>query len=170
MRYTILAGLLFSSLMLVQAAVSAGPASQNVQQNTSAAEEKIPYPDVPRISAEEVYHQMQTKGNVVIIDTDNSLTYGAEHIKGAVNVAYDPTVDISNFDQRLQVLPGNKLLVFYCNCAHEEDSAPMAKEMWQLSYSPDMVKALEGGLNRWEELHYPLAGTDLPDSYQAKGN
>lgn len=169
MRYPMLAVFLFVSLMLAQTAVSAGAASQNMQQNTPAAKDKLPYPDVPRITAEEVYHQMQ-KGNVVIIDTDNSLTYGAEHIKGAVNVTYDPTVDISSFDQRLQVLPGNKLLVFYCNCAHEEDSAPMAKEMWQLNYSRDMVKALKGGLNRWEQLRYPLAGTDLPDSYKVKGN
>lgn len=163
--------------MLVQAAVSAAPAGQGMQQTTAkpghaaaTVKEKIPYPEVPRITAEEVYHLMKTKGNVVIIDTDNSLTYDAEHIKGAVNLTYDPTVDISSFDQRLQVLPGNKLLVFYCNCPHEEDSAPMAKEMWQLSYARNMVKALQGGLNRWEELRYPLAGTDLPDSYKGKGN
>ena len=46
----------------------------------------------------------------------------------------------------------------------------MAKEMWELSYARDMVKALEGGLNRWEQLRYPLAGTDLPDSHKEQGN
>lgn len=157
MRPRIPAGFLFALLVILTSAARGGGAA-------APAQEKLPYPDVPRIKAEDVYNLMKTGGNVVFVDTDNSVSYGAEHIKGAVNVVYDPTVDISHSDQMLQALPGDKLLVFYCNCPHEEDSAPMVQEMWQLNYARDKVKALEGGLNRWEELGYPLAGTDLPSS------
>lgn len=178
MKPQILAGLLFASLALMPATLLARPAADDSQapstakanDATAAAKEKLPYPEVPRITAEEVYKMMKTTGNVVIVDTDDSMSYGAEHIKSAVNIAYDPTVDITNADQTLQVLPGNKLIVFYCNCPHEEDSAPMVKEMWELGYARDKVKALEGGLTRWEQLGYPLAGTDLPKSNEQKGN
>ncbi|MGH9717505.1 MAG: rhodanese-like domain-containing protein [Candidatus Acidiferrales bacterium] len=179
MRAQILAGILLGSLALLPAALSARPLPKNARDAASSgksgstatsANEKLPYPNVPRITAEEVEHLIKTKGNVVIVDTDDSMSYGAEHIKAAVNIAYDPTVDITNEDQTLQVLPGDKLIVFYCNCPHEEDSAPMVQEMWQLGYAHEKVKALQGGLTRWEQLGYPLAGTDVPKDIQEKGN
>ena len=178
MKAQILAGLLLGTLAALPAAISARPLPKNAQQaadsaksasSADSAKEKLPFPSVPRITAEEVERLIKTKGNVVIVDTDDSMSYGAEHIKDAVNIAYDPTVDISNEDQTLQVLPGDKLIVFYCNCPHEEDSAPMVQEMWQLGYAHDKVKALQGGLTRWEQLGYPLAGTDLPKGTQEKG-
>jgi rhodanese-related sulfurtransferase len=171
MRTQILAGIVFGSLALMPGGLAGRPPAKTSRQAPStaksggaaaSAKEKLPFPDVPRITAEEVERLIKSKGNVVIVDTDDSMSYGAEHIKGAVNIAYDPTVDVSNADQTLQVLPGDKLIVFYCNCPHEEDSAPMVQEMWQLGYAKDKVKALEGGLTRWEQLGYPLAGTDLP--------
>jgi rhodanese-related sulfurtransferase len=175
MKAQILAGMILGSLALMPAAVSARPApTQNASakksgDTTASAKEKLPFPDVPRITAEEVEHLIKTKNDVVIVDTDDSMSYGAEHIKGSVNITYDPTVDVSNEDQTLQALPGDKLIVFYCNCPHEEDSAPMVQEMWQLGYAKDEVKALQGGLTAWEQHGYPLAGTDLPKSTQEKG-
>jgi hypothetical protein len=61
----------------------------------------------------------------------------------------------------LGALPSNSLIVFYCNCAHEEDSALLVKEMWQLGYDHDKIKASKGGLTRWEQLSYPLVGADV---------
>jgi rhodanese-related sulfurtransferase len=169
MKVPILAGIALGTLAL--AAISARPLPENSQKSSAsdAAKDKLPFPDVPRITAQEVQQRMKEKGDVVIVDTDDSVTYGAEHIKGAVNIYYDPTQDVTNADQTLQALPGDKLIVFYCNCPHEEDSAPVVKEMWQLGYARDKVKALEGGLTRWEQLGYPLAGTDLPKGNQEKG-
>jgi 3-mercaptopyruvate sulfurtransferase SseA len=40
----------------------------------------------------------------------------------------------------------------------------MVMEMWELGYDHDKVKALKGGLIRWEQLKYPLAGTDINSS------
>ncbi len=175
MKAYIVAGLLFGLMALMPAAVSSRPLPKNAHQAASSAKsgnaadsakDELPYPKVPRITAEEVQRLIKANGNVVLVDTDDSVSYGAEHIKGAVNIAYDPAVDITSADQTLQVLPGDKLIVFYCNCPHEEDSAPMVQEMWQLGYARDKVKALQGGLTRWEQLGYPLEGTDLPKGTQ----
>ncbi len=168
---------LLGALLLMLATLSSHALPNHPQQATSKAGQNAPppakdtepFPQVPRITAEEVERLAKDKGNVVLVDTDDSVTYEAEHIKGAVNIAYDPTVEAREQDQLLSALPGDKLIVFYCNCSHEEDSAPMVLEMWELGYDHDKVKALKGGLTRWEQLNYPLAGTDI-DAAHGKGN
>lgn len=178
MKPQFLAGFLAGSLMLLPAGHSSRMSQKNSQQTSSpaktsqdsspTAKDPLPFPQVPRITAEEVARLMKDKGSVVLVDTDDSVTYEAEHIKGAVNIAYDPAGDPRDQDPTLGALPGDKLVVFYCNCPHEEDSAPMVLEMWQLGYDHDKVKALEGGLSRWEQLGYPLAGTEV-NKHSEKG-
>ncbi|MGD1211108.1 MAG: rhodanese-like domain-containing protein [Candidatus Acidiferrales bacterium] len=169
---------LLGTLMLMPAALSSralpeypqqAPSAKTGQGASASAKDKEPFPQVPRITGEEVERLAKDKGNVVLVDTDDPEAYAAEHIKGAVNITYDPTVDAREQDQSLSALPGDKLIVFYCNCSHEEDSAPMVLEMWELGYDHDKVKALKGGLTRWEQLGYPLAGTDV-GAAQEKGN
>jgi rhodanese-related sulfurtransferase len=179
MKPQCLAGFLLGSLMLVPSGLSSRALPKDSQQAASAAKdgrggsasakETGPFPQVPRITAEQVERLLKDKGNVVLVDTDDSMSYGAEHIKGAVNITYDPTVDSRDQDETLGVLPGDKLIVFYCNCPHEEDSAPMVLEMWQLGYDHDNVKTLKGGLTRWEQLGYPLAGTDVDANKEKRG-
>jgi rhodanese-related sulfurtransferase len=180
MKPQLWAGFFLGFLMLMPAALSSralpndsrqASSSAKTNQKTSAtAKEKIPLPQVPRITAEEVQRQMKEKGNIVLVDTDDSESYGDEHIKGAVNIAYDPTADPRAQDETLSALPGDKLIVFYCNCPHEEDSAPLVLEMWQLNYDHDKVKALQGGLVRWEQLKYPLSGSSISTAATEKGN
>ena len=182
MKPQVWAGFLAGLLLLIPAGLSAR-SPQNSQKDSqqsksrskndpkpSASEkEQQPFPQVPRITAEEVARLAKEK-KVVIVDTDDPEAYKAEHIVGAVNIAFDPTVDPREQDQTLSALPGDRVIVFYCNCAHEEDSAPMVLEMWELGYDRDKVKALLGGLTRWEQLKYPLAGTDVTPTTQEKGN
>ena len=145
--------------------VAPARASQEKSEQTKEAE---PFPQVPRITAEEVQRLAKDSGKVVLVDTDDPVAYEAEHIKGAVNIPYDPTRDTHEQDQSLSALPGDRLIVFYCNCSHEEDSAPMVIEMWELGYDHDKVKALKSGLARWEHLKLPLAGSDVNSSGPAK--
>jgi rhodanese-related sulfurtransferase len=177
MKPQLLAIFLLASVGLIPATLSSRTLPQNSQQtssaaksdqNNSASKDAIPFPQVPRITAEDVERQIKDKGDVVIVDTDDSESYAAEHIKGAVNVTYDPTTDARAEDDLLSALPGDKLIVFYCNCPHEEDSAPLVLEMQQLGYDHDKVKALKGGLVRWEQLGYPLVGTDVTPAATAK--
>lgn len=180
MKPRLWADFILGFLMLFPAALSSRALPNNSPQASSAAKkdqgasasskERIPFPQVPRIAAEEVQRLIKEKGNVVFVDTDDSESYGDEHIKGAVNIAYDPTADPRAADDTLSALPGDKLIVFYCNCPHEEDSAPLVLEMWQLNYDHDKVKALEGGLTRWEQLKYPLAGSSISTAATEKGN
>jgi rhodanese-related sulfurtransferase len=170
-----MAGVFAASLMLLPAALSSRAAQDSSQQTSSKrtdpnAKDALPFPQVPRITAEETQRLMKEKGNVVLVDTDDSESYADEHIKSAINITFDPTADPRDSDQSLSVLPGDKLIVFYCNCPHEEDSAPFVQEMWQLGYDHDKVKALQGGLVRWEQLHYPLAGTSVNSTPEQKGN
>lgn len=160
-----LAAILLGSLAFLPATLSSHPFPKDSQQKNSSQnsgasskDDKLPYPNVPRITAEET-ERLAKDNNVIIVDTDDSESYAAEHIKGSVNVTYDPTTDIREQDQTLSALPGNKMIVFYCNCPHEEDAAPFVQEMWELGYDRDKVKAMQGGLTRWEQLHYPLVGT-----------
>ncbi len=140
------------------------PAAKNAATSSASSKDEIPLPQVPRITAEETRQLMEKKPGIVLVDTDDSLTYSTEHIQGAINIAYDPTVDAQDRGTILAALPGDKLVVFYCNCPHEEDSATLVLEMWQLGYDRDKVKALQGGLSRWEQLHYPLAGSSQDPS------
>jgi len=167
-----LARLLAAALFLIPAGLWSRSLAKGSQQGSppaktgsdaaASAKDKLPFPEVPRITAEQVMSLMKEKGKVVLVDTDDSVAYEAEHIKGAINIPYDPTVAPRSADDMLSALPGDKMIVFYCNCPHEEDSAPMVLEMWELSYDRANVKAMQGGLTRWEQLGYPLAGTDLP--------
>lgn len=138
------------------------------QEKSAQAKEAEPFPQVQRITAEEVQRLAKDSGKVVLVDTDDPEAYVAEHIKGAVNIPFDPARDTHEQDQSLSALPGDRLIVFYCNCSHEEDSAPMVMEMWELGYGHDKVKALKGGLARWEHLKFPLAGSDVNPSGPTK--
>ena len=170
-----MSGLLLGALVVSASAAqrdSKGAASDASRKSASApvkpVKDEEPFPQVPRIEAEEV-QKLVKDGKVVLVDTDDSEAYAAEHIKGAVNVAFDPTADARAQDETLSALPGDRMIVFYCNCPHEEDSAPFVLEMWDLGYDRTKVKALKGGLSRWEHLGYPLVGTDV-DVKQAKAN
>jgi rhodanese-related sulfurtransferase len=134
------------------------------QDKAAQAKEAEPFPEVARVTAEQVERLAKDGGKVVFVDTDDPVAYESEHIQGAVNIPYDPTRDAHEQDQTLSALPGDRLVVFYCNCAHEEDSAPLVKQMWELGYDHDKVKALKGGLVRWEQLKYPLAGSGVNPS------
>jgi len=169
-------GFVLGALLVAPGIISSRAAQANSQKTAAKggqgaaapAKDAEPFPQVPRIAAEEVQRLIKD-GKVVLVDTDDSEAYAAEHIKGAVNIAFDPTAEARAQDEMLSALPGDRLIVFYCNCAHEEDSAPFVLEMWELGYDHDKVKALKGGLSRWEHLGYPLMGTDV-DVKQAKAN
>ena len=167
MKRRLVAAILFGLALLV----SAWACARASQEKPTQSKEADTFPQVPRITAEEVQRLAKDNGKVVLVDTDDPVAYEAEHIRGAVNIPFDPTRDTHEQDQSLSALPGDRLVVFYCNCAHEEDSAPMVIEMWELGYDHDKVKALKGGLARWEHLKFPLAGSDVnPPTPTKPGN
>jgi len=111
--------------------------------------------EVPRITCEELKQMIDHGEKVVVIDTRKNTGYHAEHIKGAINIHYEPSGYPMDREITLSALPGDTLLVFYCDCSDDSESAIMAVELMNLGYDVDKVRALRGGFLRWRELDYP---------------
>jgi rhodanese-related sulfurtransferase len=120
---------------------------------------KVVFPDIPRVSAEEL-KKMVDKGDrdFVVVDVRDSASYEAGHIKGAINIYYDPTADPMDRQMMLLALPMDKLVITYCDCSDDASSAGLAQELFKLGYEREKVKVLGGGSLRWVELKYPMAG------------
>jgi rhodanese-related sulfurtransferase len=122
----------------------------------SAAEDKVAFPNIPRIKAEELKQMIDTGGQFVVVDVRDSGSYEAGHIKGAVNVYYDANADPTDRQMMLIALPMDKLIITYCDCTDDASSAGVAQELYKLGFDRDKVKVLSGGSLRWVELKYPM--------------
>jgi rhodanese-related sulfurtransferase len=122
----------------------------------ASAKEEVVLPEIPRISAEELRQMIDKGDQLVTVDTRDSGSYDAGHIKGAINIYYNPTADPTERQMMLIALPMDKLIVTYCDCTDDANSARLADEIYRLGYDRDKVKVLSGGSLRWVELKYPL--------------
>jgi rhodanese-related sulfurtransferase len=120
---------------------------------------KVVLPEIPRVSAEEL-KKMIDKGSkdFVVVDVRDSASYEAGHIKGAINIYYNPTADPMDRQMMLLALPMDKLVITYCDCSDDASSASIAEELYKLGYERDKTKVLSGGSLRWVELKYPMEG------------
>jgi rhodanese-related sulfurtransferase len=121
-----------------------------------APKEDVVFPELPRITAEELNQLIEKGADMVTVDTRDAGSYNAGHIKGAINIYYDPTSDPMARQMMLIALPMDKLIVTYCDCTDDASSAHVAEELYQLGYDRDKIKVLSGGSLRWVELKYPL--------------
>jgi rhodanese-related sulfurtransferase len=111
--------------------------------------------ELPRITCEELKQLIDQRESLVIIDTRKTSSYNAEHIKDAVNIYYSPAGDSTEREMMLSALPLDRLLVIYCDCIDDSESALAALELLNLRYDADKVKPLKDGIPRWRELGYP---------------
>jgi len=123
------------------------------------AKEDVVLPNIPRITAEELKQMIDKGEDIVTIDTRDGGSYDAGHIKGAINIYYNPTADPMERQMMLIALPMDKLIVTYCDCTDDGNSAHLADEIYKLGYDRDKVKVLAGGSLRWVELKYPMVPT-----------
>jgi len=126
----------------------------------SASEEDVVLPHLPRITVEELRKMIDEGTDLVAVDTRDGGSYRAGHIKGAINIQFDPTSDPMARQMMLIALPMDKLIVTYCDCTDDANSAQMAEELYQLGYDRDKIKVLSGGSLRWVELKYPLVTSE----------
>lgn len=124
--------------------------------STAAAKDEVVLPNIPRISAEDLRQMIDKGADFVTLDVRDTGSYEAGHIKGAVNIYYDPTADPTDRQMMLIALPMDKLIVTYCDCTDDASSAKIADELYKLGYDRDKVKVLSGGSLRWVELKYPM--------------
>ena len=78
-------------------------------------EREVAFPEVPRITAEELKQLMDKKGEYVIVDTRSSSGYNYGHIVGAINIYNDPQGDPFSREMMMRALPRNKLIILYCD-------------------------------------------------------
>ena len=126
--------------------------------STSAlfAVEDVVLPDLPRISAEKLKQMIDEKADIVIVDTRDSGSYAAGHIQGAINIHYDVTSDPMQRQMMLIALPMDKIVIAYCDCTDDANSANVVQELYDLGYETEYLRVLSGGSLRWVELKYPL--------------
>jgi rhodanese-related sulfurtransferase len=119
--------------------------------------EDVLFPDIPRISVEAVKNKVD-KGDkdCVLLDVRDAASYEAGHIKGAVNIYYDPTGDPMNRQMILMALPMDRLIVTYWDCTDDGNSGAVADELLELGYDKDKVSVLSGGSLKWVEVKYPM--------------
>ena len=125
---------------------------------SAAFGEAVLFPELPRITVEELKKKID-KGDkdFVVLDVRDAASYAAGHIKGAINISYDPTGDPMNRQMMLMVLPMDRLIVTYCDCTDDGNSAAVADELIStLGYEQDKVSVLSGGSLKWVEMKYPM--------------
>ena len=119
--------------------------------------EEIMFPNLPRITVEEVKNKIDRGDkDFVLLDVRDSGSYAAGHLKGAVNIYYDPTSDPMNRQMILIALPMDRLIVAYCDCTDDGNSGAVINELLDLGYDLDKVSVLSGGSLKWMEVKYPL--------------
>ena len=84
-------------------------------QGFSGEEDEMMHPEVPRITAEELKQLINEEGEFVLVDSRDSASYDQGHIKGAINIFYDPTGDPVSIEMMLIGLPMDKLIIIYCS-------------------------------------------------------
>jgi rhodanese-related sulfurtransferase len=139
--------LTLSLMALISASVPASP------------KEDVMLPNLPRITVEDLKKMIDKGEDLVVVDTRDSASYAAGHIKGAINIYYNPTSDPTERQMMLVALPMEKLIVTYCDCTDDANSAQLADEIYKLGYDRDKVKVLSGGSLRWVELKYPVVAS-----------
>ena len=123
---------------------------------TLLAGEDVVLPDLPRISVEDLKKMIDEDADIVIVDTRDGGSYAAGHIKRAINIHYDVTSDPMQRQMMLIALPMDKLIVTYCDCTDDANSANVVQELYDLGYDMDKLRVLSGGSLRWIELKYPM--------------
>ena len=105
--------------------------------------------EITRIKPDELKKMIESKANIVVVDTQPKGAYEIGHIKGAISFPWAP--DIKSPGN----LPYNKTLILYCDCPHEEDSIDVANQLTE-NFGYTDIKILEGGWLKWQKLDYPI--------------
>ena len=104
-----------------------------------------------RITPEETRQMMDAGEKMVILDLRHPLDSVADPrtLPGAVRVLPDEVT------RRADTLPRDEEIILYCTCPNEATSARVAQQLQKLGIVK--VRPLQGGIQAWKELGYPMA-------------
>ena len=124
------------------------------------AERKYDFPEIPRVTCEGLKQMMDRGDSYILVDLRFPSIYDSKHLPGAINISFFPTPTLTQeqIDNLLLGLPKDKLIIFYCPCYGDEESAATVDKLIKMdaSYATGNVKVLWKGFWRWVELGYPL--------------
>lgn len=95
---------------------------------------------VPQIKAAELKEKIETKQNVVILDTRSTEEYEVSHIPGAVHVEYDnfKPRDVLRYDKSSEV-------IVYCTVGARSEN--IGEKLLEIGFTD--VENLYGGIFQW---------------------
>ena len=76
------------------------------------AQEGFAFPEMPRITCEQLKQMMDEGEDIVLVDTRVTLVYDLGHLPEAINIPMEPE-ELATV--KLQTLPTDKLIAFYCD-------------------------------------------------------
>jgi membrane protein DedA with SNARE-associated domain/rhodanese-related sulfurtransferase len=105
-----------------------------------------------RITPEELKRRLDAAEPTVIIDLRHAMEFATEPggIPGSLRVTPE------ELEVRFSEIPTHGEVVLYCSCPNEASSARSALRLKR--HGVERVRPLEGGIQRWRELGYPLVG------------
>jgi membrane protein DedA with SNARE-associated domain/rhodanese-related sulfurtransferase len=117
---------------------------------------------VARVGADELRRLMREAGPPVIVDVRSPAVRALDprYIPGAL--AMEP----GEVEHRLEELPSDRDVVFYCTCPNEASAAAVAKRLIGLGYV--RVRPLAGGLDAWIDAGYEVELRPAPNGAQLR--
>jgi membrane protein DedA with SNARE-associated domain/rhodanese-related sulfurtransferase len=103
-----------------------------------------------RISPEELYQQVKSGDEPVIVDLRHQLDFLAAPRTLPKALRMNP----NEITERRGELPSDRDIVVYCTCPNEATAVKVAKELHKMGV--DRVRPLAGGLVGWERLGFPV--------------
>jgi membrane protein DedA with SNARE-associated domain/rhodanese-related sulfurtransferase len=105
---------------------------------------------IARIGVDDLRALMDGGKRPVVVDVRSPGNRGLDprFIPGAL------AMDIAEVDRRLEQLPADREIVFYCTCPNEASAAQVAKKLIGLGYTK--VRPLHGGLDAWIAAGYEV--------------
>ncbi|HVW70279.1 MAG TPA: VTT domain-containing protein [Steroidobacteraceae bacterium] len=103
---------------------------------------------LPRISPEELRSLMAASAGPIVIDVRSAL--GREHDRRCIPGALEMSLD--EVSMRAAEFPGDREIVFYCECPNDASAAVATRKMMDRGLS--RVRPLRGGLDGWAAAGY----------------
>jgi membrane protein DedA with SNARE-associated domain/rhodanese-related sulfurtransferase len=98
---------------------------------------------IARITVGDLRRLMDGGARPVVVDvrSPSGRELDPRFIPGALEM------DMAEVDRRLDQLPADREIIFYCTCPNEASAAQVAKKLIELGYTK--VRPLQGGLDAW---------------------
>lgn len=84
-------------------------------------------------------HMIGREGALLVCAYDDDQKFQENRLAGAI--------PFSEFRRKVNQLPGDKEIIFYCACPHDESARARAEEFQAQGFTN--AKALEGGVKAW---------------------